>query len=73
MVIRCWANGSVALDRCVARPTSRACISLRGLEVADLAEKVVMIISGHLGIDPAAVVPEASLTNDLGADSFGYG
>ena len=38
--------------------------------MADLAEKVVMIISGHLGIDPAAVVPEASLTDDLGADSL---
>jgi acyl carrier protein len=38
--------------------------------LTDLAEKVVMIISGHLGIDPAAVVPEASLTDDLGADSL---
>jgi acyl carrier protein len=28
-----------------------------------------MIISGHLGIDPTAVVPAASLT-DLGADSL---
>jgi acyl carrier protein len=38
--------------------------------LADLAEKVVMIISGHLGIDRAAVVPAASLTDDLGADSL---
>jgi len=38
--------------------------------VADVAAKVVMIISGHLGIDPAAVVPEAWLIDDLGADSL---
>jgi acyl carrier protein len=29
-----------------------------------------MIISGHLGIDPASTVPAASLTDDLGADSL---
>lgn len=28
------------------------------------------IISGHLGIDPVVVVPEASLVDDLGADSL---
>jgi acyl carrier protein len=38
--------------------------------VADIAAKVVMIISGHLGIDPAATFPAASLTDDLGADSL---
>jgi len=38
--------------------------------VADIAAKVVMIISGHLGIDPASAVPAASLTDDLGADSL---
>jgi acyl carrier protein len=38
--------------------------------VADVAAKVVMIISGHLGIDPATVVPEAWLIDDLGADSL---
>ena len=36
--------------------------------LADLAEKVV--ISGHLGIDRTAVVPAASLTDHLGADSL---
>ena len=38
--------------------------------MAYLAAKVVMIISGHLGIDPNSVVPAASLTDDLGADSL---
>jgi acyl carrier protein len=38
--------------------------------VADIAAKVVMIISGHLGIDPTSVVSAASLTDDLGADSL---
>lgn len=38
--------------------------------MADLAAKVVMIISGHLGIDPNSAVPAASLTDDLGADSL---
>ncbi len=38
--------------------------------MADVAAKVVMIISGHLGIDPASTVPAASLTDDLGADSL---
>jgi acyl carrier protein len=39
-------------------------------EVADIAAKVIQIISGHLGIDRAAVVPGASLVDDLGADSL---
>jgi acyl carrier protein len=30
----------------------------------------VLIISGHLGIDANAAVPEASLVDDLGADSL---
>jgi acyl carrier protein len=38
--------------------------------MADIAAKVARIISGHLGIEPAAVVPEASLVDDLGADSL---
>ncbi len=36
----------------------------------DVATKVVLIISGHLGIDPDVAVPEASLVDDLGADSL---
>ena len=38
--------------------------------MTDITAKVVMIISGHLGIDPAAVISEASLIDDLGADSL---
>jgi acyl carrier protein len=40
------------------------------LSLPDVAAKVVLIISGHLGIDPGVVVPEASLVDDLGADSL---
>ena len=36
----------------------------------DIAAKVVLIISGHLGIHPAVAIPEASLVDDLGADSL---
>ena len=36
----------------------------------DVATKVVLIISGHLGIDPGVVVLVASLVDDLGADSL---
>jgi acyl carrier protein len=36
----------------------------------DIATKVVLIISGHLGIDSVVVVPEALLVDDLGADSL---
>jgi acyl carrier protein len=38
--------------------------------MAEVAEKVMRIISGHLGIGPEEVVPEASLVDDLGADSL---
>jgi hypothetical protein len=33
-----------------------------------IAAKVVRIISLHLGIAPAVVVPDASLVDDLGAE-----
>jgi acyl carrier protein len=36
----------------------------------DIAAQVSRIISTHLGIDHAAVVPGASLVDDLGADSL---
>jgi acyl carrier protein len=42
----------------------------RNCGVADIAAKVAMIISGHLGIEPTSVVSAASLTDDLGADSL---
>lgn len=38
--------------------------------MVEVAAKVRKIISSHLGIDAAAVVPEASLVDDLGADSL---
>ena len=38
--------------------------------MADVTAKVMRIISGHLGIGPNEVVPEASLVDDLGADSL---
>jgi acyl carrier protein len=38
--------------------------------MADIAEKVKGIIVEKLGVDAAEVTPEASFTNDLGADSL---
>ena len=38
--------------------------------MADIAEKVKSIIVDKLGVDAAEVTPEASFTNDLGADSL---
>jgi acyl carrier protein len=38
--------------------------------MADTAEKVKEIIVAKLGVDAAQVTPEASFTNDLGADSL---
>jgi len=38
--------------------------------VTEIAAKVVQIISGHLGIEPGVVVCQASLVDDLGADSL---
>ena len=38
--------------------------------MADVAEKVKEIIVSKLGVDAAQITPEASFTNDLGADSL---
>jgi acyl carrier protein len=38
--------------------------------MSDVVSKVKEIIANKLGVDEAQVVPEASFTNDLGADSL---
>ena len=38
--------------------------------MSDIATKVKAIIVDKLGVDQAEVTPEASFTNDLGADSL---
>jgi acyl carrier protein len=38
--------------------------------MADVAAKVKEIIMNKLGVDDAQITPEASFTNDLGADSL---
>lgn len=38
--------------------------------MSEIAEKVKKIIIDKLGVDETEVVPEASFTNDLGADSL---
>ncbi len=38
--------------------------------MSDIAEKVKAIIVDNLGVDAAEVIPTASFTNDLGADSL---
>jgi acyl carrier protein len=39
-------------------------------EMSDIASKVKGIIVEKLGVDESEVTPEASFTNDLGADSL---
>ena len=38
--------------------------------MADVSAKVKEIIVNKLGVDEAQITPEASFTNDLGADSL---
>ena len=38
--------------------------------MSEIAEKVKKIIVDKLGVDESEVTPEASFTNDLGADSL---
>jgi acyl carrier protein len=38
--------------------------------MSDIATKVTAIIVDKLGVDESEVAPEASFTNDLGADSL---
>lgn len=38
--------------------------------MSEIAKKVVAIIIQKLGVDEAEVTPEASFSNDLGADSL---
>ena len=39
-------------------------------KISDIAEKVKSIIVEKLGVEASEVTPEASFTNDLGADSL---
>jgi acyl carrier protein len=36
----------------------------------EIADKVIKIVAGHLGVEEAKVVPEAAFIDDLGADSL---
>ena len=38
--------------------------------MSEIADKVTQIIVDKLGVDASEVTPEASFTNDLGADSL---
>ncbi|MEM6378679.1 MAG: acyl carrier protein, partial [Bacteroidota bacterium] len=38
--------------------------------MSDISEKVTAIIIDKLGVDKGEITPEASFTNDLGADSL---
>ncbi len=38
--------------------------------MSEIAEKISQIIIDKLGVDASEVTPEASFTNDLGADSL---
>ena len=43
------------------------------MEAAAMKEKIVDIIANQLGIDRGDVTPEASVVDDLGADSLDVG
>jgi len=43
---------------------------LKSFAMSDIAERVKKIIIDKLGVDESEVNPEASFTNDLGADSL---
>ena len=45
-------------------------LNLNFTVMSEVASKVTEIIVGKLGVDAAEVVPAASFTNDLGADSL---
>lgn len=42
----------------------------KGEKMSEIASKVKAIIVDKLGVDESEVTPEASFTNDLGADSL---
>ena len=50
--------------------TLRSSFSLTPTEMSEIAEKVKAIIIDKLGVEASEVTPEASFTNDLGADSL---
>ena len=47
-----------------------ACLTKIILRMSDIATRVKAIIVDKLGVDENEVTPEASFTNDLGADSL---
>jgi acyl carrier protein len=62
-----------------ARRARRAAAEVRTFEIErtpmsdasdEIADKVAKIVAAHLGVAEAKVVPEASFTDDLGADSL---
>jgi acyl carrier protein len=46
------------------------CEKLNALSMSEIANRVKKIIVDKLGVDESEVNPEASFTNDLGADSL---
>jgi len=46
------------------------CLTKNNVDMSDIATRVKSIIVDKLGVDENEVTPEASFTNDLGADSL---
>ncbi len=46
------------------------CLTQKNIKMSEIATKVKAIIVDKLGVDEKDVTPEASFTNDLGADSL---
>ncbi len=47
-----------------------ACLTKNFKNMSDIATRISAIIVDKLGVDESEVTPEASFTNDLGADSL---
>ena len=47
-----------------------ACLTKNFKNMSDIATRITAIIVDKLGVDESEVTPEASFTNDLGADSL---
>ncbi len=45
-------------------------LNQKSKKMSDIAQKVMSIIIDKLGVEESEVTPEASFTNDLGADSL---
>ena len=58
------------VGRRIGKCVSFAASTLKTTDMSDIKSRVIAIIVDKLGVDQGEVTPEASFTNDLGADSL---